>query len=829
MNNGLGLTSAQAKQLLMKYGRNEIKIQTRFFEILASQFTNTFVLLLIGVAIISLLLSAHEDAIIIGIIVIIHASIGFYQEYKSNNIAVKLMKKISHYAMVYRDNKWVKIHTTELVPADYIKLEVGDKIPADVKILKAENFSIDESILTGESFPVVKKENDVAYASSFVTSGYAEAVVIATGNQTYIGKTASKLSKRQITGFEKSLAELSNSIMLLTILSSLLILILNIFIGKSIVETFLFSIVLAVGLIPEAFPIVVTFSLALSAQALSKHGLIIKKLSSIETLGNVDVICVDKTGTLTENTINVSKIVDLNGKENGQLSLFACLCIEDIKDILKGKQDKVMNVIDEAIYNFGVHNNIYKNRANYEPVKELQFDYVRRRMSVIIKNGNNKKLLLITKGAVESIINILADNNKNEIKDVATKFTEQGYRVIAIAYKEIENENATIDDERNMHFLGFILLTDPPKKTAKDYIKMAKTFGVSVKVISGDHANTVKYIANSVGIEINNNGILTGQDIEVLSKNWEEFKKKVEECSIFARVYPEQKQLIVKALKENGHVVCFLGDGINDVLALKEADVSLCVDSASDIAKDVSHIILMKKNLASIIQAIIGGRKTFFNIVKYLNSTFVGNFSNLFIVGLISPFIRFLPLKTSQVLLVNFLTDLPLLSIATDNVDDDELIKPQKWDVRGILLISAIFGLLATIFNLVLLFSISSQNEDVFRTMLFLYLLFSGIFVIFNLRTFKHFYESEMPSLRLILASIVCLALGIYAVYYMHSIFGFTQITEEQLMFILIITLIFFISTEIVKHYYFGLIKREVVKDQKALNIIRKKISKELH
>jgi len=843
-----GLNKKQVVERLVKYGPNEIskrKVRTGLF-ILLSQFKNPLVMILMGASIVAAFLGELTDATIIIVVVAINGLLGFFQEYRSEKAVERLGKYITFAAKVIREGEKGHVDTKELVPGDVVLLGTGDVIPGDVRLLRVDELSIDESSLTGESYPVRKTSSEISAASppihemknmafmgTYVKAGEGVGVVVATGKDTHLGKTAQLLKKiKRESEFQKSMTKFGYTLIRIVLASVVIIFLVNVLLVRDIISTILFSVALAIGMVPEALPIVITIALSSGALLLAKKNVIVKRLVSVEDLGNVDVVCTDKTGTITENKLTLERYIDVSGKPEDKLILYSLLC-----NSIKKKKD-VGNPIDTAIWNYAKQNPDTKTLEKYFVIKEMSFDSTRKRMSVVVRT--NGRLLLISKGAPEIILDLSTHmwqngeaillEDKSAAKRPYEKYGSRGYRVIAVAYKEIkEKERYTQDDEYGLTLLGYIAFMDPPKKTAKQAIKLSRRLGIEVKILTGDGPYVSKEIARQVGLKVTDNEIMLGQEVDRLTD--EELQEKVNKIVIFSRATPEHKYRVVKALRKNGRATACLGDGVNDAPALKEADVGIAVDQGSDIAKDAADIILLKKGLKVIVEGIREGRRTFSNIVKYVIYTISGNFGDLYAIGAASAVLHFLPLLPGQLILANFLTDTPTIAVSTDKVEKEELIKPRRWDIKHIFKFGGLLGLVSAIFDVILillLFFVFAVDDVLFRTTLFLEIVLSEIIVLFMIRTDKFFLKSEPPSRKLVLASLIALFITFALIYLpISSMFEFTLLPLLLLGVITLVTVGYIIVTEIVKLAYFKkLIKPEITPKVKAqLAKVKSKIS----
>lgn len=843
-----GLNRSQVNERLNRYGANEIgkrKVRTGLF-IFLSQFKNPLVIILIGASIVAGFLGELTDATIIIIIVAINGLLGFYQEYRSEKAVERLGKYITFTAKVIREGEKRQVNTKQLVPGDVVLLRTGDVVPSDMRLLNVDELSIDESTLTGESYPVRKISSEIsaesppihemkniAFMGTYVKGGEGAGVTIATGKNTYLGKTAQLLKKiKRESEFQKSITKFGYTLIKIVLASIILIFLINVLLVRDIISTILFSVALAIGMVPEALPIVITITLSSGALLLAKKDVIVKRLVSVEDFGNVDIVCTDKTGTITENKLTLEKYVDVNGNLEDKIILYSLLC-----NPIRKKKD-IGNPIDVAIWNYAKQNFDTKTLEKYSIMKEMPFDSNRKKMSIVVKADG--KLLLISKGAPESILDISANvwqngevsllKDKDATKRLYEEYGNKGYRVIAVAYKEVEEkESYTKEDEFGLTLLGYIAFMDPPKKTAKQAIKLSRKLGIEIKILTGDGPYVSKEIAHQVGLKVKDDEIMLGQEVDKLTD--EELQEKVNKIVIFSRTTPEHKYRVVKALRKNGRVTACLGDGVNDAPALKEADVGIAVDKGSDIAKDAADIVLLKKGLKVIVDGIYEGRRTFSNIVKYVIYTISGNFGDLYTIGAASAVLHFLPLLPSQLILANFLTDTPVIAVSTDNVEKEALIRPRRWDINHIFKFGGLLGLVSAIFDVILillLFLVFTADKDLFRTALFIEIVLSEVLVLFMIRTDKFFLKSEPPSRKLVGASVSALLITFALIYLpITSIFEFTFLPLLLLGIVILVVVGYVITTEIVKLAYFKkLIKPKITPMLKAqITKVKSKIS----
>jgi len=823
-----GLNEEEAEKRLGEQGYNEISERERRtgLHIFLSQFKNVFILILIACSIISYFLGEKVNAMVILAMILLSSLLGFFQEYKAEKTLRELKKYITLKAKVMRNNKIIEIDSKELVLGDVVYLDIGDIVPADMRLIKIEELTVNESSLTGESLPVIKKMSlidekrampqylsNMMFTGTSVSSGTAYGIVTATGKNTFFGKTAAFLKEETKTDFEKSIRKFGNFLLIVIISMTSFVFAANAILGKEILDSFLFALALAVGITPEILPVIMTITLSKGAIKMAKDKVVVKKLSSIEDLGNIDTLCCDKTGTLTEGTISLRHHFNLENINDMKVILYGLLC----NSVEETGTSSFADPIDKAIWKHENVSHLKNELKKYKILGENELDFERRIMSILLKNTTDGKNILIAKGAPESILKVcryaMINENKrilnrnllSKIKNQIIDYEKEGYKVIAVAERLTEKKKTAIADEKDLTLIGFLLFIDPVKKTAKEALEKMEKMGVNIKILSGDSPLVTRKICNDVGLKIIENKVITGDDLEKL--NEAEFEEYVYRYSVFARVTPEQKQRIVSTLNKEGHIVGFLGDGINDAPALKAADVGISVESGAGIAKDASDIILLQKSLHVLAQGIHEGRRTFSNITKYILNTISANYGNMFTVSISSLFMKFLPLLPSQILLNNFISDVPNLTISTDNVDEKLMKKPKRWDFGFISKFMIYFGLISSIFDLILIFGLIYLIKtpiETFRTAWFVESALSEIVIVFAIRTTKPFFKSR-PSTLLIVSSILSALVVILITYTLFGniLFEFVGMPLSILAFIGAILLTYFITVEIVKRHFF--------------------------
>jgi Mg2+-importing ATPase len=793
-----GLSKKEALQRLKKYGPNALKIKksTSTLRILLSQFNNPLIFMLIFAAFLSLILYDKTDALIIFGIILISTLLSFFQERSATLSMEKLLSLVQIKVNVIRDGQEAEIPIEKVVPGDIVLLSAGDVIPGDCFLIESKDLFVDEASLTGESLysekevgsvndsePLSKKTN-VLFMGTHVVSGTAKAIVVLTGNETEFGKISHRLNiLPPETEFESGVRHFGYMLMQITSLFLFIIFIFNIYLERPLIESLLFALSLSVGLTPQLLPAIITINLSHGARKMAEKHVIVKKLTSIENFGSMNILCADKTGTLTTGEIKLDKVIDIDGKESQEISLYATLNA--------ALQTSYTNPIDKAIIEkFG------KEVKEWKRLDEAPYDFERKRMSVLVENG---KKMIITKGAFHAVLEV-CHNQKQEIEKKFSEFSKEGYRVLGLACKETTQSKMDPKDETGMTFLGFLLFLDPIKKDSLKSLEELKKLGIQLKILTGDNELVALHVAKTLGIS--EEGILTGKQLHQLSDH--ALYHQVVKKSIFAEIEPNQKERIILALRKTGHVVGFLGDGINDVTALHTADVSITVDSASDAAKEISNIVLMKKDLTILKEGVLAGRKTFANTLKYIFMASSANFGNMFSMAGISLFLPFLPLLPKQVLLTNLLTDFPEMAIATDHVDQELLQKPLRWDIKFVRKFMMIFGIISSFFDYmtfgVLLYLKAGPEQ--FRTTWFIESVISATLIVLVVRTFRPFYKSY-PSKYLLGAvlAIVTLTLFLPQLPFSHWL-GFTPIPLFYYGIIAAIVAFYILAVEIGKSLF---------------------------
>lgn len=737
--------------------------------LLLSQFRSPLVLLLVAAVILSAFLGETSDVVIILVILIATGILSFLQERHAGKAVEALRSIIRTQATVLRNGQEYHVFTDEVVPGDILVFSAGDIIPADCLLLESKDLHINEAPLTGESYPVEKEPGTVPVATvlskrynslfqgTSTVSGSGKAVAVLTGKNTVFGNISASLSRpAEETSFEKGIRRFGFLLMQITIVLAIVILAVNIYFGRPLIDSLLFGLALAVGMAPELLPAIMTIAMSAGAGRMAKQKVIVKKLSAIQNLGEINLFCSDKTGTLTEGVLKVSSITGIDGKENDRIKQLAFLnaCFET----------GFANPMDEALRNMeGM------SSAGYTKVDEIPYDFIRKCLSIAVKDSNGESFL-ITKGAVSNVLAkcttvLLPDNSivpiaeKTEtINQLYEQYGNNGFRSIAIAYKPV---SAGIplhkEDEQQMVFGGFVLLYDPPKDGVLDVIDNLRKNGVALKIITGDNKLVAAYIAKEIGLK--NCVVLSGEEIRKMSS--EALVLNVQKADVFAEIEPQQKENIIKALRKAGNTLAYMGDGINDVAAINAADVGISTNNAVDVAKEAADIVLLEKDLAVLNAGILEGRRTFLNTLKYIYTNTSATFGNMFSMAGASILLPFLPMLPQQILMTNFLTDFPYMAVASDNVDEADLSVPQKWNLKQLKNFMIIFGLHSSLFDYLtfyVLYRLFHASQAVFHTGWFIESICTELLILFVVRTHKSLLKSA-PGKLLILLSVLGLVI----------------------------------------------------------------------
>lgn len=805
--------SRQEAAVLLQNSTNHKKESSRFIkdlQLFIAQFKSPLMLLLIGAVILSAFLGDTSDVFIIMFIVLSTGLLSFFQERNASRVVEKLQSMISLKSTVIRDNQPIEINSLEIVTGDILVFKAGDMIPADCLIIEDNELNANEASLTGESYPVRKqagilpaktelsKRTNCLWEGASIVSGNAKAVVIATGNNTIFGQIAQSASTTIETTFEKGIKDFGFFLMKITLVLSVFILVINLLNHKSPIDSALFALALAVGMAPELLPAITTIAMSAGAKRMLEKKVIVKKLASIQNLGEVNLLCTDKTGTITEGSIKVVGLVN----EAGQASEW----VKQLAFWNATYESGYANPMDDALRRLNVD---ASNSA--QKIGEIPYDFLRKRLSIAVKT--NEERLLITKGAFAQVIEICStvQLDNGVVEDIAlhqaalvSKFEQfgmSGLRAIAICYKNIETDIITKNDETAMTLAGFILLEDPVKEGIVETIEELHKLHVNLKVITGDNKNVATSIAQKIGII--NPKVLTGG--EIVNTSPEALQHLVKQTHIFAEVEPQQKERIILALRRS-YTVAYIGDGINDVSAINAADVGISVENAVDVAREAADFVLMEKSLMVLVDGIKEGRKTFANTLKYIFINTGSTFGNMFSVAFASLLLPFLPMLPKQILLMNFITDFPYLTVASDNVDQEQLNKPGKWDLRFIRNYMLIFGIHSSLFDILTfltLLYVLKVKESAFQTGWFIESILTELFILFIIRTHKNFFKSQ-PGKYLFLLSILglVLTLGLPYMPFANDI-GLTPLPFINLGAMLLIVVAYIITADILKVWFF--------------------------
>ena len=822
-----GITENKATELLEKNGpnvvvKNEKKSRLYF---LFNSFKDKFIIILIVLAVINYCLSDALSTYIILGIAVISALIRYFQDYSVYKFNQELKAKMYTTTNVVMGGKEKEIRVEKVVPGDIVHLSAGSMIPADIMLIDSKDLFVNQSVFTGESVPVEKvaqntndaKEifsiSNVCLMGSSVVSGRATGVVIDTGFTTYLGRMSKEVeTKKEPTNFEKGMNNITKMLIRYMLVVSVAVFVIYGFIRKDWLEAILFALSVAVGITPSMLPMIVNVNLTRGTKVLAKKKTLVKNINSIQNLGAIDVLCTDKTGTLTEDKIVLQKYIDVNGNEDTSILEYAYL------NSYFGTGMK--NLVDRAIITYGNEKNVKEIVNDYTKIDEIPFDYTRKRMSVVVKSNKNNGYRMFTKGALEEILKVCTkvkyNGQVNEltpemveiVEQKAKEYAVQGMQVIAIASKrEYRGVNVfNVSDESNMTFIGFVAFLDPAKKDVKSTLKKLKNIGITTKILTGDNPYAANNICNLVGLE--NKETLLGTDIDKMSD--EELAKKVEDVNVFARMNPLQKERVVKQLKNNGHVVGYMGDGVNDSPSLHIADVGISVNTATDIAKEAADIILLERSLKVIYEGVLEGRRVYGNIIKYMKMALSSDFGDVFSIVIASIFLPFLPLLPIQMLLQDFLYDISQIAIPYDDVDKEFLEKPKKWSTKGISKFMNVMGITSSLIDVLaflgfwFLFGYNASKETFFQTAWFVECLISETMIIHYVRTAKRPFIESRANKWLTLGTFGTIIGTILTPILLHNIasFHFEILPLKYYGFVILLLAIYSVLVEIIKKIY---------------------------
>lgn len=813
-----GLTAIDAARRLAQHGPNEPAPPRHVGPLV--QFlrfcTNPLVLILLIASVASTLVGETTDAAIIATVVIVSVVLNFFQAYRSERAVIRLREQVAPTATVLRDGEWIEMPRREVVPGDIFRLSAGDLVPADARLIISRDLHVQEAALTGESMPVEKQspgaqspsdstqsESDRVLLGTSVVSGTATALVIATGPRTAFGQIAERLAARPPeTEFDRGARQFGFLIMRTVFFLVLFILLVNLSLGRNALESLLFAVALAVGLTPEFLPMITTVTLSMGAVRMARKHVIVKHLDAIENFGSIDVLCSDKTGTLTAGQMRLDRSLDPFGNPSNRA--FALAYLNSLFET------GINSPLDTAILAAAKP----AEADDYRKLDEIPFDFERRRLSIVVERQRDR--LMITKGAPETVLPVCSsydvDGSPRPFDDPARArcvesfraLSAQGFRVLAVCYRPVElRASFTTNDECDLVVAGFLTFFDPPREDTSESIVALKRDGVKIKILTGDNELVTRHICSQVGIE--SARVVMGDEIERIGDA--ALGHVAEQADVFARVSPAQKNRVILALKRHGHVVGFLGDGINDAPSLHAADVGISVAGAVDVAKDAADIILLEPGLTVLHSGIIEGRKAFGNVLKYLLMGTSSNFGNMFSMAGATLFLPFLPMLPTQILLNNFLYDLAQITIPTDNVDPIYIRKPQHWNITIIRNFMLIIGPISSIYDFLtfyFLLHFFHATEVLFHTGWFVESLATQTLVLFVIRTAKAPWTNR-PSVPLTVTALVCVMIGILLPFsrFAHGL-GFTPLPGVYFVFLLFATATYLLLVEIVKRKLMG-------------------------
>ncbi|MCA3469533.1 MAG: magnesium-translocating P-type ATPase [Rhodobacter sp.] len=818
-----GLTAQQAAAQLAALGPNSVEDAPRLtaLRLLLRQFESPLVLILAIAAVLSLVLQQWVDAGIILAIVLGSSLLGFYQEYRASTAVEDLKKRLALTARVLRDGVEQVLPVTQIVPGDVILLSAGNLIPADGLVIEAQDFLVSEASMTGESFPVEKRPGKIAadaplagrtnsvFLGSSVRSGTARVLVVTTGRRTEFGTIAARLHARQPeTDFARGVRQFGFLLIRVMVVIVIFVLSVNLLLDRPLVESLLFAAAMAVGLSPELLPAIISVTLSAGARAMGRRGVIVRRLDAIENLGSMTILCTDKTGTLTEGTIVLCEALDTAARPSD--------AVRHLAYVNAALETGIENPLDAAIVAAARTDGL--TTEGLTKIDEIPYDFMRRRLTIVVAERSDPgHHLIITKGAFANVLDRCAAVDRNggavpldqaaraQLDAVFREKGQEGFRVLALATRRVAARSGyDQDDERDMLFRGFLVFLDPPKPEARETIGQLARLGIAIKVISGDNRHVTAHMARSVGLDAPL--ILTGEDLAAMRD--EALWHLAPRTDLFVEIDPQQKERIVRALQRTGHSVGYLGDGINDAPALHAADVGISVAGAVDVARESADIILLSRDLDVLRQGVEDGRRTFANTLKYISITTSANFGNMISMALATPLLPFLPLAAKQILLNNFLSDLPSLAISGDNVDPERLSRPQRWNVGEIRRFMIVFGLISSVFDLLtfgVLLHVFKAGEGVFQTSWFMISLLTELAVVLVLRTRKPVFRSR-PG-RLLLWSTLAVAVATFAIPFLggvSALFGFVPLSAGALAAVVAIVGGYMVATEIAKSWFFG-------------------------
>jgi Mg2+-importing ATPase len=810
----VGLTRQEARDRLARQGAGRLRPRRAgWLALLLGQFRGPIVLILLGAAALAFALGQRSDASIILAIVLGSSLLGFWQEHGASGAVEALLARVRIRAAVVRDGVEAEVPVEEVVPGDLVALRAGDIVPGDCRVLESRDLFVDEAALTGETYPVEKAPGIVAaetgpagrknslFLGTHIVSGTARAVVVLTGAETEFGRVSRRMNLgRPETDFERGVRRFGYLLMEVTLILVVLIFAVNVFLGRPVLDSFLFAMALAVGLTPQLLPAIISVNLAHGARRMARRRVIVKRLASIENFGSMDTLCSDKTGTLTEGVVRLRDAIDVEGQPSDRVRLLA-----GVNALF---ESGFANPIDAAI-----RAQTPPGLDRFRKLDEVPYDFLRKRLSVAAAEGDRN--FMITKGALPNVLEVCShaeldggrlvglDEVRPRIDERYEQLGSEGFRVLGVAYRDLGHEAAiSKESEREMTFLGFLVLHDPPKADSGETVRRLRALGIAPKVVTGDNRLVAATVARAVGLD--GGALLTGPEIRRMSDD--ALVRRAPDVGVFAEVEPTQKERILLALRRAGCVVGYVGDGINDAPALRAADVGISVDGAVDVAKEAADVVLLEKDLGVLAEGVEEGRRTFANTLKYVYVATSANFGNMFSMAGASLFLPFLPLLPKQILLTNLLTDLPEMTIATDDVDPELVERPRRWDIRSIRDFMIVFGAISSLFDYatfgVLLWVLRASREQ-FRTGWFVESVISAAMIVLVVRTRGAFY-ARRPG-RALLASTIAVAVATLLLPYtpLAPPLGFRPVPARFLPGLALILAGYVATAELAKRLYF--------------------------
>jgi Mg2+-importing ATPase len=822
-----GLSSESAAAQLRRVGPNSVEDARRLsaLRLLLRQFESPLVLILIFGAAVSLGLRQWVDAGIILTIVLGSTLLGFSQEYRASAAVEQLKRRLALTCRVMREGVEQTVPVSAIVPGDIVLLSAGNLIPVDGIVIEAEDFLVNEASLTGESFPVEKRPGitppeapvarrlNAVYLGASVQSGTATVLAVETGCRTAFGEIVARLKARPPeTEFGRGIRQFGYLLIRVMVVIVLFVLMMNQLLDRPMIESLLFAVALAVGLSPELLPAIISVTLAAGARTMAKQGVIVRRLDAIENLGSMDILCTDKTGTLTEGVVVLQDAADASGRSSADVKKFAFLNA--------AFETGIANPLDAAIVAAGESSAL--TTSGYRKIDEIPYDFLRKRLTIVVAaDGDAAQHLIVTKGAFANVLAVctsvkrdgadvpLAAEEKAELEAFYKTKSAEGFRVLALATRQVAAKPRYVHaDEDGMTFVGFLLFFDPPKADAKQTLRDLTNLGIRVKVISGDNRYVTAHLAEAVGLDPKS--MITGEELTKLKD--EALWHRAPSTDFFVEVDPQQKERIVRALQKSGHAVGYLGDGINDAPALHAADVGISVEQAVDVARESADIILLKADLDVLRQGVEDGRRTFANTLKYICITTSANFGNMLSMALAAPLLPFLPLAAKQILLNNFLSDVPSIAISTDNVDPESVTRPQRWKIKDVQRFMIVFGLISSVFDMVtfaVLLLVFRADEATFQTTWFVISLLTELAVVLVLRTHRPAFRSRPGRVLLWSTAVMCaIAVAVPFLGPLSSVFGFVPLSAREIGAIAVILAGYIVATEVAKAWFYRSVRR---------------------